>query len=159
MTPSNCRAWTDSEGAHRFELTITEHDQREWEGERLKMVLDAEFWVRAALVGRTDGPLTLPRSGITIREAAPFTKDEYAQVLEDLRGAEVEASAAREVITVTESVVETLLSAGLLDQLEAARERAIDAHRYVAAARKTVATWGAIPSVRDAARARDRYVP
>lgn len=89
----------------------------------------------------------------------PFGEEEYAQVLEDLKGAASEASDAREIIGGIEAAGETVLAERLLDQLEGARERTIDAHRYVAAAEKTIATWGTAPSAKASAAARKRAVP
>lgn len=49
-------------------FTLTEIDAERWDRERLDMLEDAFWLLRQALAGRIEGPLTLPRMGVPVRE-------------------------------------------------------------------------------------------
>jgi hypothetical protein len=58
---------TPGRGTATWTFTLTERDAIAWDRERLDMVEDAFWLLRRALMGHTEGPLTLPRLGFPIR--------------------------------------------------------------------------------------------
>jgi hypothetical protein len=63
--------WTYEEnpvtGSQRLTVVVTESDLMSMPREKVEMLQDAAWLVKAAFEGRTAGPLTLPHTGIPIR--------------------------------------------------------------------------------------------
>jgi hypothetical protein len=51
-----------------LKLTISEHDMRAMTREQLHMIADATWLIQRALAADTQGPLTLPNTGIPVRQ-------------------------------------------------------------------------------------------
>lgn len=64
--------WNDQDGTMCVRLRLTEAEQQEMSAEQLEMMSDAGWLLEHALRGTaTTGPLTLPLTGIPIREEGP----------------------------------------------------------------------------------------
>ena len=63
---SGLTTWTDLSAQH-WKITLTYRDAREMNSEQREMLADALWLVQAATRGDTEGPLTLPRTGLPVR--------------------------------------------------------------------------------------------